>query len=222
MKRRTLLAAAAALPFSPARAATLRPRPGQPPVTWQSRMVTDLTDGPVFQLDFEGLGSVRLPTRYSRALVLGMAMAARREVLLVRFEGNGGTGVSQMLVGVVGCDNEGRLRILGIETVSVRDHQSNSRNRETEGRLAGNARGFELRVSMRGQGVPDRRWNTLLPWNGDGVIIAPATPPGSPPERVVMDEARREVAAYLAAEPRTSLVGVPMGDWKLFRVGLLG
>ncbi len=219
MNRRTLLTASLLPLASPAWAARMRARPGQASVLWQSRMITDAEFGPWLQVDVAGLGTVRLPSHHRRAQVVGTTQTAGRDVLIARFEGNDGTGVAQTLAALIGCDNAGHLRVLGIETIAARDYMVSTANRETEGRLTGNARGFELRVSMRGHNVPERRWNTLLPWNGDGAVAAPATPPGSPPERVRMDEARREVAAFLRAEPRVNLLEVPMRDWKIYNVG---
>jgi hypothetical protein len=146
--------------------------------------------------------------------VLGRVNAAGREVLLARFEGRG----EQMLLTIIGFDNAGALRVLGIETRTAKAGSGNV-TRETDGRLAAAPNGFSITMGMRGRGLPSLRWNTNLPWDGEGVIDAPATPPGSPAERTQVDDARREVAAYLAAEPRLDFRAVPLRDWKIFRVG---
>ena len=47
---------------------------------------------------------------------------AGRDLVLLGFEGNTGTGVFQELLLIAGVDNAGRLRILGIETLSSREN----------------------------------------------------------------------------------------------------
>ena len=214
MNRRILLATL--LPGAAAAQSALRARPGQATLPYQARMVTDAEFGPWLQVDIGTLGSVRLPSQHRRAAVLGRVNAAGREVLLARFEGH----AEQMLLTIIGFDNAGELRVLGIETRTAKAGSGNV-TRETDGRLAAAPNGFSITMSMRGRGLPSLRWNTNLPWDGDGVIDAPETPPGSPAERVFVDDARGEVAAFLAAEPRLDFRGVAMRAWKIHRVGLI-
>jgi len=189
-------------------------RPGQPSVPYQAQMITDAEFGPWLQVDIGTLGTISLPSKNRRAAVLGRLNVAGREVLMVRFEGN----VEQMLLAIIGLDNAGELRVLGIETRTAKAGAGNV-TRETDGRLAAAPNGFSITMGMRGRGVPNLRWNTNLPWDGTGVIDAPESPPGSPAERIFVDDARREAAAYLAAEPRRDLRLVPLREWKIYRVG---
>jgi hypothetical protein len=217
MNRRILLASL--LPAAASAQSALRARPGQPTLPYQARMITDAEFGPWLQVDVGTLGSVRLPSHHRRAAVLGRVNAAGREVLLARFEGpRFDRDGEQMLQALIGFDNAGQLRVLGIETRTAKV-MSGAVTRETDGRLAAVPTGFAITMSMRGRGMPSLRWNTNLPWDGEGTIDAPATPPGSPAERTQVDDARREVAAYLAAEPRLDFRAVPLRDWKIFRVG---
>ena len=214
MIRRTLLASL--LPVAASAQSALRVRPGQPTLPYQSRMITDAEFGPWLQIDIGTLGTVMLPSRQRRAAVLGRLQAAGREVLMARFEGRG----EQMLLAIIGFDNAGAMRVLGLETRSAKV-VSGAVTRETDGRLAAAPNGFAITMGMRGRGTPSLRWNTNLPWDGEGVIPAPDTPGGSPAERVFVDDARREAAAWLAAEPRRDFRQVPWLDWKILRVGMV-
>lgn len=217
MRRRILLAAL--VPGAASAQPVLRARPGQPSLPYQSRMIADAASGPWLLLEVGGLGEIGLPSRNRRAAVFSRLNGAGREVLLARFEGPRFDGDGeQMLLAIIGVDNAGELRVLGLETRTAKAGQGNV-TRETDGRLAAAPNGFSITMAMRGRNMPSLRWNTNLPWDGEGAIDAPATPAGSPPERILVDEARREAAAWLATEPRRDLRQVALPEWKISRVG---
>ncbi|WP_198371360.1 hypothetical protein [Roseomonas rosulenta] len=229
--RRTILLGAAGLVVAPgaqAATTTVALRPGQPRATVGVRNA-QAERGFVFSIAFGGPGApsgeIRLPTWYGDGRILRALPIAGREVLLARFQGNRGTGVAQTLVAVIGCDDAGRLRILGIETLSFRDAQVSTASRRMEGSLdAVQARdALLLRQSttarIRGRGETREGWTTRLAWNGNGILTAPPTPPRAGEVRRRVDAARGKIAAILSAAPVTDATAIDHDETGLWAVG---
>jgi hypothetical protein len=150
---------------------------------------------------------------------------AGREVLLAAFQGNRGTGLAQTLVAVIGCDDAGALRILGIETLLFRDNQIGTASRRMEGRIeATSARdALLLRQTTTGRIRPrperTERWSTRLAWNGTGILAAAATPRDAGEIRRRVDAARGKIAAILSAAPVTDATGIDYDETGIWAVG---
>lgn len=226
--RRTLLLAAAGLPAAPsaARAATgsIALRRGQPRSAIAARSIrTDAGEALVIALS--GAGEVRLPSWYGDGRILRALPVAGREVLLASFQGNRGTGVAQTLGAVIGVDDAGALRILGIETLSFRDAQVSTASRRMEGSLeAVQARdALLLRQSttarLRGRGETSEGWTTRLAWSGTGILAAPPAPPRAREVRRRVDAAREKIAAILSAGPVTDATGIDYDETGIWAVG---
>ncbi|WP_338665977.1 hypothetical protein VQH23_12520 [Pararoseomonas sp. SCSIO 73927] len=160
-------------------------------------------------------GEVVIPTRYGGTVPLRVLSLRGREVLLAEMDGNGGTGISQKIGVLVGVDDSGRLRVIGIENLEILD----STTCESEASLRGTvseASAGQLRLSasfhrrrgecgFRWRGRPHReRWQEALSWDGRGILSAERPPRGAGPVRLATSAARTRVLALLAA-PVTDL-----------------
>jgi len=230
--RRTLMLAAAGLLAAPhhARAATtsVALRPGRPRAAIRARTeVQPNGEAFVIALATPGgpEGEVRLPTWYGDGRILQALPLAGREVLLTEFQGNRGTGIVQKLVAVIGCDDAGALRVLGIETRSFRDAQVSNARRSLDGRIEASARrdALLLRHATTGRiGVgPERRerWTTALGWSGQGVLSASSTPRDAGEIRRRVDRARARMAAILSAAPLTDATRIDYDATGIWSVG---
>ena len=233
-RRSALLAAAGILATSgmaKAATTTIALRPGQPRVEIRARTLR-LAVGEAFTIAFTGPGApeaeIRLPTWYGDGLILHSLPIAGREVLLASFQGNRGTGIAQKLVAVIGCDDAGALRILGIETLSFSDAQSGIGSRRLDGRLeAMRARDTLLlhhttsaRLHHRGRTTgSSERWTTRLAWNGSGILAAPPIPARAGEIRRRVDRARQRIGAILAAAPVTDATALPYDESGIWSVG---
>lgn len=235
--RRLLLGAPLLAPAS-ARAATgeIRLLPGGPRLAIRARIEPHPSAREALAIAFAGPGApgarVLLPSWYGRARVLEALPVARREVLLAAFEGNRGTGIAQELAAVIGADDAGRLRVLGIETLSFRDRQTGQGWRRMGGRIEAEPGREALRLAMTStarlprrppgpQPGPEERegWTTRLLWGGEGPLRpAAATPPRASALRRRVDEARARVLALLA-EPVTDLTALDFDATGLWAVG---
>jgi hypothetical protein len=229
--RRTVLTAAAALLAArPARAVTtdIALLPGRPRSAIRARN-RQADRGFVFAIAFEGQGAppgeIRLPTWYGDGRVLRSLPVAGREVLLASFQGNRGTGLAQRLFAVIGADDAGALRILGIETESFHDAQVTSASRRMEGVIEPRPErdALLLRQTTIGRIRPrpetSERWTTRLAWNGAGVLAAEATPPGAGEIRRRVDAARAQVTAILAATRVTDATAIDYDATGIWAVG---
>lgn len=230
--RRHLLRAAAALLAAPAAAhaatASIALRPGRPRAAIAARTV-GAERGEAFVIAFSGRGApegeIRLPTWYGDGRVMRRLPIAGREVLLASFQGNRGTGIAQRLAAVIGCDDDGRLRILGIETLLFRDAQTQAAQRRLEGGLEAVATrdALLLRHATTGRVLPARarteRWTTRLAWSGSGILTAAPTPPGAGEIRRRVDAARHRLAAILAAAAVTDATTLDHDATGLWAVG---
>jgi hypothetical protein len=231
LRRSILLAAAGALAVpAAARAATtgIALRPGAPRATIRAR--TARSDaGEAFVIAFTGEGApegeIRLPTWYGDGRILRALPIAGREVLLVSFQGNRGTGVAQKLAAVIGVDDAGALRILGIETLSFHDAQVSTASRRMEGAVEARPErdALLLRMSTTGRVRPrpetTERWTTRLAWSGQGVLAAEPTPRDAGEIRRRVDSARARIAAILAAAPVTDATRIDYDETGIWAVG---
>ncbi|BDG73375.1 hypothetical protein [Roseomonas fluvialis] len=229
--RRSILFSAAGLcaaPSAQAATTTFTLRPGQPPSTVVARTARG-DRGEAFVIAFTGAaapqGEIRLPTWYGDGRVLRSLPVAGREVLLASFQGNRGTGVAQKLAAVIGVDDAGALRILGIETLSFHDEQVSTASRRLEGVIEPRPErdALLLRQSTTGRVRPrpesTERWTTRLAWTGSGVLAAEPTPPGAGEIRRRVDAARAKIAAVLAAEPVTDATRIDYDETGIWAVG---
>lgn len=230
--RRSILLAAAGMIGLPAaaRGATtaIVLRPGAAPATIRARTLRS-DAGEAFVIRFDGPGApqaeIRLPTWYADGRVLRSLPIAGREVLLASFQGNRGTGVAQRLAAVIGVDDAGALRILGIETLSFHDAQVSTASRRLEGVLEPRPErdALLLRQTTTGRIRPrpetTERWTTRLSWSGGGVLVAEPTPPGAGEIRRRVDAARARIAAVLAAAPLTDATRIDYDESGIWAVG---
>jgi hypothetical protein len=227
--RRSILLAAAGTPVA-ARAATtgIVLRPGAPRATIRARTLRG-ESGEAFAIAFTGEGApegeIRLPTWYADGRVLRALPIAGREVLLASFQGNRGTGVAQKLGAVIGVDDAGALRILGIETLSFHDEQVSTASRRMEGVIEPRPErdALLLRQTTTGRVRPrpetSERWTARLSWTGTGVLAAEPTPPGAGEIRRRVDAARARIAAILSAAPVTDATAIDYDETGIWAVG---
>lgn len=229
--RRSLMFAAAGLigaPAAQAATATVALQPGQPPARIMARTVRGEA-GEAFVITLTGagapLGEIRLPTWYSDGRVLRALPIAGREVLLASFQGNRGTGVAQVLAAVIGMDDAGALKILGIETLSFHDAQVSTASRRLEGVIEPRPErdALLLRQATTGRVRPrpesTERWTTRLSWTGSGVLAAEPTPPGAGEIRRRVDAARGKIGTILAAAPVTDATRIDYDETGIWAVG---
>lgn len=229
--RRSALLAAAGLIAAPAALAattSIALRPGQPRARILARTVP-ADPGQAFAIAFDGpgapAGEIRLPTWYGDGTILRSLPIGGREVLLAAFQGNRGTGVAQRLAAVIGCDDAGQLRILGIETLAFSDAQVSVATRRMEGRLeAVPARDALLLTQattarFRGRRDSAERWTARLAWSGSGILAAPPTPRNAGEVRRRVDAARQAIAARLGAAPLTDATALDYDATGIWAVG---
>ncbi|WP_137125173.1 hypothetical protein [Roseomonas sp. HF4] len=230
--RRALMLATAGLlaTQAAARAATttIALRPGQPRAAIRVRTET-LPAGEAFVIAFSGDGApqdeIRLPTWYGDGRILQAVPVAGREVLLAEFQGNRGTGVAQKLVAAIGCDDDGALRVLGIETLSFRDAQVSNARRRLDGRIEASARRDALLLHHATTGRigigPERseRWTTRLRWTGQGILAAPPTPRDAGEIRRRVDRARERLRPILAGASLTDATRIDYDATGIWSVG---
>ncbi len=231
LRRSILIAAAGALALPVAAGATttgIALRPGAARVTIRARTVRS-DAGEAFVIAFTGegapVGEIRLPTWYGDGRVLRALPIAGREVLLASFQGNRGTGVAQKLAAVIGMDDAGALRILGIETLSFHDAQVSTASRRLEGAVEPRPErdALLLRQTTTGRVRPrpetTERWTTRLSWAGSGLLVAEPTPRDAGEIRRRVDAARAKVAAILAAAPVTDATRIDYDETGIWAVG---
>lgn len=229
-RRSFMLAAAGVLaaPGAQAAATTIALGPDRPRSSVVARTTRD-AGSEAFVIGFTGEGApsgdIRLPTWYGDGRILRTLPIAGREVLLASFQGNRGTGVAQKLGAVIGMDDAGALRILGIETLSFHDAQVSTASRRLEGVIEPRAErdALLLRQTTTGRIRPrpetTERWTTRLAWDGRGVLAAEPTPPGAGEIRRRVDAARGKIAAILSAAPVTDATRIDYDETGIWAVG---
>ena len=223
LPRRILFAASLATPALAQTERRLVPQPGAAPVPYRARLITRADARPVLLVTI-GTAEFRLPSWYGQAGIETRLRAAGRDLLLVGFEGITGTGVRQRLGALLGFDNAGAPRVLGIETLSALDAQISTEQRETQGRFAATEAG--LRLTMRQRTTRHGRansleWRTAFTWTGDGIPQAAPTPPGASEPRARIDTARAAISGWLALAPRTDPTAAPLEETGLYAAGLI-
>lgn len=186
-----------------------RLRAGAPPVALELAAVGAGRDR-VQRLRATGAvtGEVILPTQTGATGTPVVLPLAGRDVVMINMAGTTGIGIAQQLGALIGADDAGRLRVIGLENLDARDNS----NCESEGRLTGRfAAGKEgtldfacafqrIRGScgQRWQGTPRREaWTDVLAWDGAGAIGSDPPPDDAPRIRHAMANARQKVAAML-------------------------
>ena len=189
---------------------TVQLRPGAAPVS-----VTTRFQDSALLLRFNGRDapaeSFQFTSWYGYARVFAVRRLRGRDIVLVAFEGNRGTGAYQEIQAVIGQDDDGIARILALETLHYRltgpcEDGSSLAIRAT---VARDDEGLVLSHRWRrdlGTCPPRRnrrseeRWTTTLGWTGRGAMAAPTTGAASAARRRV--EAARARASDWLATPR--------------------
>ncbi|WP_421989951.1 hypothetical protein [Roseococcus sp.] len=160
-------------------------------------------------------GEVVIPTRYGGTPPLKILPLGGREVLLAEIDGNGGTGISQRLVALIGIDDARRLRVIGIENLELLDAttcESEASLRATISPAASGVLRLDVTFNrMRGEcgfrwrGRPYReRWTEVLSWDGRATVSAAAPSRDFGPVRRAISTSRGRILALLAS-PVTDL-----------------
>lgn len=228
--RRSLLALPALLPGAAwaqeatRRGAAARFRPGAPPTRVEARVGTDR----VIRLRGAGRGApegeVLLPTRYGGLQPLAAVRFGERDLVLARFDGNGGTGVSQTLGALIGADARNRLRVVGVESLELRETPGCEEESTLRARLLERSEPVLSWAFRRDRGpcAPPRlrgaaeTWSDTLAWLGEGVVTAPAPPANAGPVRRRVAQARLALGRALLAQPVTDLRGSVVADSGIF------
>ncbi len=173
-------------------------------------------------------GEVVLPSHYGGVGKLRKVSLRGRDIVLAPMDGEGGTGVSQRLVAMIAVDDDGRLRVIGLETLEGRESGTCRSEAAIALRLApAGADGLRAAFTynrvrgpcgQRGRDRPHREaWADVLAWDGRGAVTSPPAPAGAGPVRRATGEARANVARLLAA-PMTDLSDIELGELGLFKV----
>jgi hypothetical protein len=198
-----------------------RLRPGGPPVAIEVAPATLARDR-VQRIAATGAltGEVILPSQTGGVGTPVVLPFANREVVVVNMAGMTGTGLAQQLGAVIGADDQGRLRIIGLENLDARDNSTC----ETEGRLTGRfapAEGGALGLAcafqrvrgscgQRWRGPPvSLAWTDVLAWDGQGALRGEPPPEDASRLRHAVANARQKVTSLLTPVV-TDLRGV---DW---------
>lgn len=210
-------------PAAPAaRRAEARLRAGAPPIGFELTGASIGRDR-VQRLRASGAvgGEIILPSRSGGTGSARVLPMHDREVILVNLAGLVGTGVAQQLGALVGADDQGRLRIIGLENLDARENSSC----QSEGRLTGRlepgedgtlllACAFQRVRGPCGQNwtgaMPRLAWTDTLTWDGRGAVQGEPAPDDASRLRHAVANARAKVAAMLTPVV-TDLRGV---DWE--------
>jgi hypothetical protein len=186
-----------------------RLRPGGPPVAIEVAPATIARER-VQRIAATGAltGEVILPSQTGGVGTPVVLPFANREVVVVNMAGMTGTGLAQQLGAVIAADDQGRLRIIGLENLDARDNSTC----ESEGRLTGRfgpaeggALGFacafqRVRGScgQRWRGPPTSlAWTDVLTWDGQGALAGEPPPEDASRLRHAVANARQKVTSLL-------------------------
>ena len=198
------------------------PRPvrlalGAPPATLR---VQPASAEPRMLVAFESEGiteTVSLPSSYGHARVFAVLPLRGREVVLAVFEGNTGTGVYQEIAAIIGREDGGVLRILGLETLRYRRTGSCDGYSLFTGRFTAQPDGTGLRYDVFARGLPGacpprraaagwrEEFGTTLRWSGTGALMLPVRRGEAERTRIRVETARARAHAWLRAEPRLAV-----------------
>ncbi|HEY4251599.1 MAG TPA: hypothetical protein VGM87_10375 [Roseomonas sp.] len=191
------------------------------PVTLSSRI-----DGGNLVIGFDGDGApaerITLPSRLGYARVIGLQPVRGRDLVLAAFEGNTGTGEYQEIAAVIGREDSGLLRIIGLETIRYRRTGTCDAVNLLTGRLGAQpdgtglrydvfARGFGSSCPPRHGGVATWReeFGTTLRWTGTGVLTLPVRRATAGRTRIRVETARARAITWLRSGARRT---VTLGD----------
>lgn len=195
----------------------VRLAPGSAPATLR---VQPAPAEPRMLVAFESDGiteTVSLPSWYGHARVFAVLPLRGREVVLAVFEGNTGTGVYQEIAAIIGREDGGALRILGLETLRYRRTGSCDGYSLFTGRFTAQPDGTGLRYDVFARGLagacPPRRagagwreeFGTTLRWSGAGVLALPVRRGEAGRTRIRVETARARAHAWLRAAPRVAV-----------------
>ncbi|WP_270936047.1 hypothetical protein, partial [Falsiroseomonas oryzae] len=198
-----------------------RLRPGGPPVPVEVSAIAGRERAQRLRATGAVTGEVILPVRHGGTGTPRVLPLANREVVLLNMAGLTGTGVAQQLGAVIAADDQGRLRVIGLENLDARDNSSCESEARLTGRLEpGEGGTVQLACAFqrvrgscgqRWQGTPARAaWTDTLRWDGSGALRSDPPPADAGRMRHAVATAREKVAAMLAA-PVADLRAV---DWE--------
>lgn len=183
-----------------------RLRPGGAPVPIE--LVSGVANGERLQRIRANGAEVILPSRHGGTGSARVLPLANREAVIVNMAGLTGTGVAQQLGAVIAADDQGRLRVIGLENLDARENGTC----ESEGRLTGRldpAEGGTWQLAcafqrvrgpcgQRWQGTPVRAtWTETLSWDGRGALRGEPVPDDASRMRHAAANARARVTAML-------------------------
>ena len=172
--------------------------------------------------------AVSLPSWHGHARVFAVLPLRGREVVLASFEGNTGTGVYQEIAAIIGREDDGALRILGLETLRYRTAGPCDAQSLFTGRFTAQPDGTGLRYDVFARGLPGacpprragagwrEEFGTTLRWSGAGVLALPVRRGEAGRTRIRVEAARARAHAWLRAAPR-----VVVTQQDLQRLGLM-
>ncbi|MBR0655654.1 hypothetical protein [Plastoroseomonas arctica] len=172
--------------------------------------------------------TITLPSWYGFARVFAVLPLRGREVVLASFEGVTGTGVYQEIAAIIGREDGGALRILGLETLRYRNAGTCDGQSLFTGRFTAQPDGVGLRYDVFARGLPSacpprrasagwrEEFGTTLRWSGSGVLMLPVRRGEAGRTRIRVETARARAHAWLRGAPR---VMVTLDDVR--RLGLM-
>ncbi|MBR0668297.1 hypothetical protein GXW71_28350 [Roseomonas hellenica] len=202
----------------------VRLTPNAEPVTLSTRI-----DGASFVIAFDGEGApaerITLPSRYGHARIIGLLPVRGRELVLAAFEANTGSGEYQEMAAVIGREDSGLLRIIGLETIRYRRTGACDAMNLLTGRFTAQPDGTGLRYDVFARGLgsscPSQRgaspswreeFGTTLRWTGTGVLTLPVRRSTAGRTRIRVEAARARAITWLRAGARRT---VTLGDVRL-------
>ncbi|MDB5315696.1 MAG: hypothetical protein JWO24_1540 [Rhodospirillales bacterium] len=196
------------------------PRPvrltvGGPPSTLTVQVMPD-ERRLVLSFETEGAATetITLPSWYGFARVFAVMPMRGREVVLASFEGNTGTGDYQEIAAIIGREDGGALRILGLETLRYRNSGTCDGQSLFTGRFTAQPDGVGLRYDVFARGLPSacpprragagwrEEFGTTLRWSGTGVLTLPVRRGQAGRTRIRVEAARTRAYAWLRAAQR--------------------
>jgi len=161
--------------------------------------------------------TITLPSWYGFARVFAVLPMRGREVVLAAFEGNTGTGTYQEITAIIGREDSGALRILGLETLRYRKTGACDGYGQFTGRFTAQPDGTGLRYDVFARGLPSgcpprragagwrEEFGATLRWSGTGVLALPVRRAAAGRTRMRVEAARPRAHAWLRASPRLAV-----------------
>jgi hypothetical protein len=191
--------------------------PNAAPITLSARI-----DGPALVIAFEGEGApaerITLPTRYGHARLIGLLPVRGRELALAAFEANTAAGEYQEIAAVIGREDSGLLRIIGLETIRYRRTGACDAVNLLTGRFTAQPDGTGLRYDVFARGLGStcpapragalswrEEFGTTLRWTGSGVLTLPIRRATAGRTRIRVEAARARAIAWLRSGARRTV-----------------